>query len=212
MGRETEIKRDSVNTHTFSHLFFASRSRGDTSKISHSLKANRQQQFRRGEGSGKRVAEHGEFNFEDVCPRNERERWSPWITRRLSRYVAVKGWRVPRRKRSPNRPTIDSLPCKAVRSIQRGRKETGRAGWKDSPVSKFGSRRGQEWRWRNRGRVICSGVSKADSRELFFVYNLHAAFYRGIYYYYDAISDNKWASILIHRKNALLPGNLSCVK
>lgn len=47
-------------------------------------------------------------------------------TRRLSRYkyVAVKRKRATRRKRNPNRPTIDSLSCKVAHSIQREGKET----------------------------------------------------------------------------------------
>lgn len=72
-------------------------------------------------------------------------------TRRLSAiYVAaVKGRRTTRRKRSPNRPTIDSLPCKVAHSIQRERKEMG-----------YGERRGERERkrvrkgekWNNSGK------------------------------------------------------------
>ncbi|KYN38551.1 hypothetical protein ALC56_07034 [Trachymyrmex septentrionalis] len=38
-------------------------------------------------------------------------------------YVAVKGRRATRRKRSPNRPTIDSLPCKIAHSDKENKKK-----------------------------------------------------------------------------------------
>lgn len=69
--KETEIKRGSVNTHTFSHLFFASRSRGDTSKISHSLKGLRRtdsSSFAEARGAGKGLQSTGNL-ISKMCVR-----------------------------------------------------------------------------------------------------------------------------------------------
>lgn len=78
----------------------------------------------------------------------------------------------PRRKRSPNRPTIDSLPRKAARSIQRGRKETG---LRDDGTGEGRLPHESEFESRRGGEGAVNGEEIANAYRYVYVYDIHVS-------------------------------------